>query len=87
MRVMTSYKLTLKLPRKIIELCPPYESLPTTPLQVTVTKSANILREAVLKHIEEATSLPWPPTVESLNSIESQYPELLDAFMKMLLSP
>lgn len=52
-----------------------------------ITKSANILRQAVLKHLEEATSLPWPPTVESLNSIESQYPELLDAFMKMLLSP
>ena len=54
--------------------------------KATVTKSANILREIVLKHLEEAKSLPWPPTVENLNSIDSQYPELLNEFMKMLLS-
>ncbi len=32
MRTMTSLDFTVILRRKIIELCPPYEFLPTTPL-------------------------------------------------------
>ena len=37
-------------------------------------KAALILRESVLKFMEEATPLPWPPTIETLDLREETIP-------------
>ena len=55
--------------------------------QFTVKRAASLVRESVVKFIEESDPLPWPPTVESLAKRDLQYPELLRLFFKGLLSP
>ena len=55
--------------------------------QFTVKRAASLVRESVVKFIEESDPLPWPPTVESLAKRDLQYPELLRLFLKELLSP
>ena len=55
--------------------------------QFTVKRAASLVRELVVKFIEESDPLPWPPTVESLAKRDLQYPELLRLFFKELLSP
>ena len=54
--------------------------------QFAIKRAASFLQESVLKFVEEAEPLSWPPTVESLASRERQYPELLQLFYKELLS-
>ncbi len=53
----------------------------------TVKKAATLLRDAVTKVVQEAPTLPWPPTIESLKSSERNPPQLLELFYKKLLSP
>lgn len=55
--------------------------------QFTVKQAASLVREPVVKFIEESDPLPWPRTVESLAKRELQYPEFLRLFFKELLSP
>ena len=45
-------------------------------------KASLILRELVLKCIEEAIQLPWTPTIESLVLREKQYLKLWSLFLK-----
>ena len=51
-----------------------------------VKRSATVLREIVLKFIEDSPSLPWPPSIERLTSDERQCPRQLKLFFKVLLS-
>jgi hypothetical protein len=52
----------------------------------TVKRAAAILREDVTNVINEATILPWPPTVESLKSDARNPPATLALFYNNLLS-
>ena len=51
-----------------------------------VKKAAVILREEVTKVINEAPTIPWPPTVESLKSAARNPPATLTLFYNHLLS-
>lgn len=55
--------------------------------EFTVEKASRLLREGILDTIERAPGVPWPPTADSLSSIERQYPDILRSFFKTLLSP
>ena len=61
----------------------------TVPLseETSLRHAANILRRMVLQHTETAESLPWPPTVESLEKRLSSSPTLLLEFFKNILEP
>lgn len=52
-----------------------------------VKRTASLLRDVVLKFVEKSSSLPWPPTIESLMSRERESPALLQLFVNVLLSP
>ncbi len=54
--------------------------------EFTVQKAALILRDSVLEAIENVPNLPWPPTVDSLGSIDRKCPDILGLFFKTLLS-
>ena len=50
-----------------------------------IKRSATILREIVLKFIEDSPSLPWPPLIERLTSDERQCPWQVKLFFNVLL--
>ena len=52
----------------------------------TVKRAAAILREDVTNVINEATTLPWPPTIQSLKSDARNPPATLALFYNHLLS-
>ena len=52
----------------------------------TVKRAAAILREDVTNVINEASTLPWPPTIESLKSDDRNPPATLALFYNHLLS-
>lgn len=54
--------------------------------EYAVKKAASVIREAVLKLFDNASPLPWPPTVSSLQSVDRQPPSLLVLFFKTLLT-
>ena len=55
------------------------------PMQYT-QRAAAILHEDVTNVINEATTLPWPPTIESLKSDARNPPAILALFYNNLLS-
>ena len=50
-----------------------------------IQKAEKILRNAVLSKIINASDLPWPPTVESLQRKSRDHPEILKQFYMNLL--
>ncbi len=54
--------------------------------EYVVKKAAVKIRHAILEIIKDAAPLPWPPTVDSLQSAERRPPSLLKHFLKTLFS-
>eukprot|EP00112_Aurelia_sp_Birch-Aquarium-sp1_P017646 Seg411.7 transcript_id=Seg411.7/GoldUCD/mRNA.D3Y31 product="hypothetical protein" protein_id=Seg411.7/GoldUCD/D3Y31 len=54
--------------------------------EFTVQRAALILRASILEATENVSNVPWPPTVESLGSIDRRCPSILGLFFKTLLS-
>eukprot|EP00794_Sanderia_malayensis_P002237 gene2237-2552_t len=54
--------------------------------EYVVKKAAVKIRHAILEIIKDAAPLPWPPTVDSLQSEERRPPSLLKFFFKTLFS-
>ena len=52
----------------------------------TVQKAALLLRESIVEAIEHAPTVPWPPTVDSLNTSGTIYPDILRMFLTTVLS-
>ena len=53
--------------------------------QTSLRHAALVLRRMILEHTENSESLPWPPTVESLEKRLASTPELLMKFFKSIL--
>ena len=49
--------------------------------------AANVLRRMIIEYTDGAESLPWPPTVESLEKRLASTPTLLIEFFRTLLAP
>ena len=55
---------------------------------MTVLRDASrILQNVITEYVTNAESLPWPPTVESLQKRMESMPDELTEFLRMLLSP
>ena len=61
----------------------------TVPLNdvIALRHAAAVLRCLILEHNENAESLPWPPTVESLQKRLASTPALLLEFFRSILAP
>ena len=54
---------------------------------IALRHAATVLRRLILEHKENAESLPWPPTVESLQKRLASTPALLLEFFRSILAP
>ena len=61
----------------------------TVPLNddIALRHAATVLRRLILERTENAESLPWPPTVESLPKRLASTPALLLEFFRSILVP
>ena len=55
-------------------------------LMITVQKAPLLLRESIVGAVEHAPTFPWPPTVDSLNTSGTIFPDILRMFLTTILS-